>query len=458
VSNSPQIPITWASKDQYEIFQCRKRFIVLRCGRRWGKTKGALHRMMRIGIRGKNRKALWVDTTQANIQKYFDEHIATVLPSDCYHFDKRAKVLKFTAMGSITHFGSAERPANLEGFGYHDIYLNEAGIILKGESGERLWRNTIRPMAMEHKAKVWFIGTPKGLGLFKDFSDRGESDDPKWKDWATYHRASFDREGISQEEIDQIIAETPGGEQSQTFRQEILAEFLETDEGDPVVPYERGREALGRELEQDLTFKVIWGVDPSGVGDDAAGLCKRRYNRLVEPTKIRSGQLDSQQGAAWIRSEYENTEIDDRPEVIVVDVSNVGDGWVTHARQMGLPVMGYNWALKSENTERYPLMRDQLWFKASEWCVGGSLAGDEPLMRELVKPLIDIDWLDDKGKLKVESKKKMRARLKKEGSSPNRADAFVLTFAVPDGPTRKRRDTWRVTAEPDLGGRTWMST
>ena len=52
---------------------------------------------------------------------------------------------------SSLDFRSADKPENIEGFGYALIILNEAGIILKNR---RLWEETIRPMAMDYKAKL----------------------------------------------------------------------------------------------------------------------------------------------------------------------------------------------------------------------------------------------------------------------------------------------------------------
>lgn len=420
--------LTWHSEDQREIFALTTRFIVLAAGRRWGKTKGAFHRMVRRSTE-KKRKSLWVDTTQGNIEKYFDEHLEPLLLRGTYHWDRRKKVLKFLKNGSIVHFGSAQVPENLEGFGYHDIYLNEAGEILKGDSGARLWQNTIRPMGIEHKAKVLFIGTPKGLGLFSDFYQRGNSDDPQWDDWISVHRVSMDRPGITQEEIDQLIAETPGGVQSQVYRQEILAEFLGHEEGESVIPYEEGRMALNRNHAVSNIYRRVWGVDPSDQGEDVASLCKRQGNTLVEPTKIKPGKLGPQIGAMWIKDEYGKTPQEERPHEIIVDSNGIGSGWVDIMSMMGLPVRGVNWTISPLDKERYFQYRDELWFMAAEWIKTGSLAGDYELFTEIVKPLVDMKFLNERGKYKAESKDLMKKRLKRDGQSPNRADAFVLTMA-----------------------------
>ncbi len=67
-------------------------------------------------------------------------------------------------INSVCDFRSADKPENIEGFGYELIILNEAGIILKNR---RLWEESIRPMILDYKAKVIIGGTPKGKRVKK---------------------------------------------------------------------------------------------------------------------------------------------------------------------------------------------------------------------------------------------------------------------------------------------------
>lgn len=449
---SLELKITWASEDQREIFSNPVRYNVIRCGRRWGKTKGAKQRLKQVSIE-KKCQMLWVDTTQANIEKYFAEHLEPDMPKEIYHWNKQQKVLTFKN-GSVVHFGSAERPENLEGFGYDEIFINEAGIILKGESGERLWNNTIRPMTIEGDgAIVWFVGTPKGVGLFKDFSERGRSDDPKWKDWRDVHRTTYDNPLIRDSEVDKLVEET----HQTAVRQEIFADFMETDEGAPVIPYDLAKRALERQNEENEAYSIIWGVDPSQGGDDEAGLCKRRGNTLLERTKGRSGFSSSEgasQGADWIFGEFMHTDEDMRPDIIMVDSIGWGAGWYDAMRRKGLPVRPCNVAEKSHDQTKWFQKRDELWFKAGKYCETGSIAGDRKLFTELIKPLVDQDFMGKTGKFKVESKEKMKKRMKRDGASPNRADAFIITFDAGIELKRKRplqRHSWRD------DNTTWMS-
>jgi hypothetical protein len=66
------------------------------------------------------------------------------------HVDNQKYIITFLN-GSTLDMGSAERPENLEGFGYDYYVLNEAGIILKKKG---LWDNTIQPMVRNAQGKI----------------------------------------------------------------------------------------------------------------------------------------------------------------------------------------------------------------------------------------------------------------------------------------------------------------
>jgi hypothetical protein len=79
------------------------------------------------------------------------------LPKNLWKYRGNRNDLKIN--GNACDFRSADRPENIEGFGYALIIINEAGIVLKNR---RLWEESIRPMIMDYKAKVLIGGTPKG--------------------------------------------------------------------------------------------------------------------------------------------------------------------------------------------------------------------------------------------------------------------------------------------------------
>lgn len=77
-------------------------------------------------------------------------------------------------------------------------------------------------------------------------------------------------------------------------------------------------------------------------------------------------------------------------------------------------------------------MRAYMWGKAKEWLLFGGLPNDENLCQQLCLPGYHIN---NSGKLVIESKADIQARGE---ASPDDADAFSLTFAMPVAPPEKQ--------------------
>lgn len=216
------------------------------------------------------------------------------------------------------------------------------------------------------------------------------------------------------------------GESSNVYRVRVLGEFP-TSEDDAVIALGLIESATGREVAISER-QVVWGLDVARFGDDWTALCKRRGNTVLQPTKAWS-KKDLMQTAGIIYQEWRETPLEDRPAAINVDVIGLGAGVVDRLKELGLPVRGINVGEASAtDSARYMRLRDELWFAAREWLAEKAvrLPVDEALAAQLVGPKYKIT---SGGKLQVESKDDMK---KRGVRSPDRADAFCLTFAGGD--------------------------
>lgn len=261
---------------QPEVFDSTVKNVVYAKGRRAGGTTGAAHRLLELAHENPGSKHLWVDTTMRNIQRYVQRLFLPRLEGTQYKWDKAGKSLKFEG-GSHCDFGSATRPELLEGFGYDCIWLNEAGIILKNPL---LYFETLRPMVLESEnPRFFFIGAPKGGGLFKAMYDWGQ--DPKNTDWASFRHSSFKNPLVNRAELERMKSHMP----ERNWRQEILAEFIEGEgaifrnlENLPKATPEKKAQAgaeyvIGVDLARYHDFTVAW----VGRMDRFAGVCVERY-------------------------------------------------------------------------------------------------------------------------------------------------------------------------------------
>lgn len=232
------------------------------------------------------------------------------------------------------------------------------------------------------------------------------------------------------------------GEDSNVYRVRVLGEFPRVED-DCVVPLDLVEAAVLRDVEP-VASRALWGVDVARFGDDATALAKRAGNVVPEPVKTWHGK-DVMQVAGLVKAEWDATESAMRPAEILVDVIGIGAGVADRLRELGLPARGVNVAEAPAARERYVRLRDELWFQARDWLAARDcrLAEDEALVGELTGPRYAIE---SSGKLRVESKDEMKRRGLR---SPDRADAFCLTFA--GNPAADQSGWWKTSRKLDTG-------
>lgn len=239
--------------------------------------------------------------------------------------------------------------------------------------------------------------------------------------WTTFHVSCLTCKRVSADFVEDMRRRY--GELSNAFRVRVLGEFPAGDD-DVVIPYDLAEAALKRDV-QPVNQRPVWGLDVARFGSDSTALAKRKGNVLREPVKEKRG-YDTMQTVGWVKLEYDETPLDDRPVEILVDVIGYGAGVVDRGRELNLPVRGIN---VSESpalvTEKFVNLRAELWFRGRRWLEKRdcNIANDEGLLAELVGPRYRFT---SSGKTIVESKDDMR---KRGLMSPNKADAFLLTLA-----------------------------
>jgi len=228
-------------KNQKEIFYKHDaKFKIVAKGRRFGFTRGLAQYVILRAIE-QSESILWVDTTYTNIVRYIERYFLPVLKGlhkEDWSWLKTRSEMKIMngANNTVIDFRSADRPENIEGFGYSLIVLNEAGIILKNE---RLWLESIRPMMLDYQADAIIGGTPKGkrakgkehlfYTLYKKDPlcvsplNKGEN-----KEWKSFNYSTYDNEMIEAADIEELESELP----QSLIRQEIYGEFIEEEESE----------------------------------------------------------------------------------------------------------------------------------------------------------------------------------------------------------------------------------
>ena len=173
----------------------------------------------------------------------------------------------------------------------------------------------------------------------------------------------------------------------------------------------------------NTTSPLIVGVDIARFGDDKTVFCYRR-GRWCH--KIESFEKQSTVDVANLLT---NIIQDLKPARVFIDMGNNGAGVYDILKDRGFAktIRGVNFGEKAINDERYYNKRAEMWALANEWLKERpcKLVRDDELLDDLCSV---SKAFDNKGRLMLEKKEDVKKRI---GRSPDKADAFVLTFAEP---------------------------
>ena len=240
--------------NQQKILEAERRFVVVMCGRRFGKSE--LSQILIIKEALKGGQVAYITPTYKLAQVFF-ERLTKVLP-----FKNNIQKLKIYCPneGSIEFF-TGERLDNLRGRKFHLVIIDEAAFIPDLQGG---WENSIRPTLTDYEGRAVFLSTPRGKNFFYSlFMKQGEND------WQSFKFSTYDNPHINPREIDEARIQLP----EVVFNQEYLADPAENSanpfgnafikrcikpiSAQPIVCY-------GIDLAKSVDFTVIVGLDNNG--------------------------------------------------------------------------------------------------------------------------------------------------------------------------------------------------
>lgn len=241
--------------------------------------------------------------------------------------------------------------------------------------------------------------------------------------WTHVHGTFWDSPNYDPETFAET-AKSYGGPTSRDYRVMVEGEFPLSDE-DGLIPRDLIDAAVRNEdaVPAD-NVPIIWSVDPAGAGKDTSVLCIRHDNKVLD-FKEWNG-LNPTQLSYKIRDLYQQTQKKDRPAVVCVDGTGLGNGVWSNLKDFGLPTYNVIFAgTPTRNPEKYSRMRDQIYWETRDWLATENVS--IPNISRLIEELASFKYDDASGKIKVEDKKLVKKRI---GRSPDYFDALAMTFAV----------------------------
>ena len=324
---------------QQRVVSEARRYNVLACGRRFGKTTLLLDEL----ITGKDgaldgKPVGWFAPTYKLLDEVWREARSTFTQL-VKRTDAQQKRLEFIT-GGVLDMWSLDTPDAGRGRSYAKVAIDEAAM---ARHLEHAWGRAIRPTLTDLRGSAWFASTPKGFDYFKALYDLGQ--DPQEAAWASWKLPTSENPFISRDEIEAARLELP----ERAFAQEYLADFLEANGSvfrgvlDAAVleprPPESGRDyVMGVDWGKLNDFTVLSVLDV-GSGDQ---VYLDRFN-----------QIDYHFQLQRLRTAFDRY----KPKAIVAESNSMGEPLIEQLRRQAMPVRPFvtNNASKSAAIENLSL-------------------------------------------------------------------------------------------------------
>jgi len=397
-------------EQQAEIHDNLKRFSVLVCHRRFGKTVLAINSLIDAALAKDliNPRYAYIAPLYKQAKSVAWDYLKQFSrPIPGIMINESELRIDYPNGARIQLFG-ADNPDSLRGQYFDGVVIDEVA-----QCQPTLYGEVIRPTLADRKGWVIFIGTPKGHDHFYDLYQLARRDD----DWYCKRFKASETGILDADELHQARKQMSESEYSQEFECDfdISSSFV-------LIPIQVIESAFDRKV----TFHGhprIMGIDVGmSLGGDASAIVIRQGGKITDAIEFRFD--DTFQIAGKVRDIfYERT-----CSQGYIDSIGYGAGVAHTLQAWGLPITPINVAEKAAESDKFQNLKADLWWRTKDFfneqtC---TLPSDDSLMHKLAAELSTPEYeYTTSGKIKIQSKQDL---FKLGKPSPNLADALVLTM------------------------------
>lgn len=198
---------------QREVLAQSRRFNVLNCGRRWGKSMYGIHQLLIPALEG--YPVAWFAPNYRLLAEIWRD-------------------VRSRTKGITTRISTQERRIELATGGVIEMWSLDGDIVVRGRKYKRViideaahisnlkdtWEKVIRPTLVDFAGDGYFLSTPNGLNDFHTFYQFGQ--DPTMPDWWSGTYSTHSNPYMPPEEIEKLLLEVT----ERVAQQEVFAAFL----------------------------------------------------------------------------------------------------------------------------------------------------------------------------------------------------------------------------------------
>lgn len=170
-----EVTLSELHRNQEKVRQEAKRFNVLDCGRRWGKSVMAVNLMSETALEG--YPAGYFAPTYKLLEGTFKEAYSALEP--IVKGKHQNQFIELITGGNI-EFWSLDNPNAGRSRKYKRVIVDEAAFV---KDLWNAWTQSVRPTLTDLKGDAWFMSTPKGKNDFYKLYMRGEQGEDNWMSW-----------------------------------------------------------------------------------------------------------------------------------------------------------------------------------------------------------------------------------------------------------------------------------
>lgn len=205
---------------QQHIINTAKRFNVLCCGVRFGKTTLGIDRVANAAVNG--FPTAWFAPTYKLLADAWREMISdNWLGPVIAHKNTEERRLELIGGGSVDFWSLEDASENTaRGRKYKVVVIDEASGV---KNIITIWQSLIRTRLTDYQGDAWFLSTPRGMGGFKTLFDYGQ--DPLRPEWMSWNMPTTRNPHMTVAEVEEARKDLS----ENRFKQEYEGDFINWD-------------------------------------------------------------------------------------------------------------------------------------------------------------------------------------------------------------------------------------
>jgi hypothetical protein len=261
--------------NQEQIINTAKRFNVLKCGRRFGKTSLAEELVVDPALDG--FPVAYYCPTYKDLNDFWIT-IVSILKDIIVKKDEQIKQIRLVT-GGIIDMWSLDTPDSGRGRKYKRVVIDECE---KAKKLQQAWNGTIRAMLTDFKGDAWFLSTPQfGNTYFKELFKRS-TEDKFSHEWQSWKFSTYDNPFMDAKEIDSAKATLD----DMYFNCEYMAEDVTLNTMRWAYAYEPNKHLGVVEIDRNLELILSFDFNKNPICCTVAQVHSIRKIRIIETIKI----------------------------------------------------------------------------------------------------------------------------------------------------------------------------